>query len=127
MAVMRTVGNGHALPPHAHVREEDCRYVVELDVSDFTQRELTVEALGPIVTVRGEQTELKEDEGLAFRVRERLEESFRLPDDVDPDGLTVRYRHGLLEIHVPRRRLARREVPVESASAFAVNPDAAAC
>jgi HSP20 family protein len=121
------VGNGHALPAHARVREEEGRYVVELDVSDFTDGELEVEAIGPIVTVHGEQIELDQDEGLAFHLRERFEESFRLPDDVDPDGLTAHYRHGLLEIHAPRRRLARREVRIEPASPYAVNADAAAC
>lgn len=127
MAVMRMVGNGHALPAHARVREEEGRYVVELDVSDFTDGELEVEAIGPIVTVHGEQIELDQDEGLAFHLRERFEESFRLPDDVDPDGLTAHYRHGLLEIHAPRRRLARREIRIEPGSSYAVNPDAAAC
>jgi len=127
MAVMRMVGTGHALPSHARVREEEGRYVVELDVSDFTEGELEVEAIGPIVTVRGEQIELDKDEGLAFRLRERFEESFRLPDDVDPDGLTARHRHGLPEIHAPRRRLARREIRIEPALPYAVNPDAAAC
>jgi hypothetical protein len=41
--------------------------------------------------------------------------------------LTARYRHGLLEIHAPRRRLARREIPIEPVSPYATNPDAAAC
>ena len=40
MAVMRMVGNGHALPAHTRVREEEGRYVVELEVSDFTDAEL---------------------------------------------------------------------------------------
>lgn len=127
MAVMRMAGTGRTLPAHARVREEEGRYVVELDVSDFRDGELEVEAIGPIVTVRGEQIEPAQDEGLAFRLRERFEESFRLPDDVDPDGLTAHYRHGLLEIHAPRRRLARREIRIEPASPYAMNHDAAAC
>ena len=48
MAVMRMVGTGHALPSHTRVREEECRYVVELDLSDFTDEELEVEANEPV-------------------------------------------------------------------------------
>ena len=127
MAVMRTVGNGHSLPQHARVREDGGKYVVELDVSDFTPHELTVEVLGRVVTIRGEQTETAEDEGRAFRLHERLTESFRLPDDADADRLTARYRHGVLELYAHRRELVPVEVQVEFGPTHVVNPDAAAC
>ena len=44
MAAMRAVGNGHQLPAHANVREDSGEYLIELDVSDFTESELTIEA-----------------------------------------------------------------------------------
>jgi PEP-utilizing family enzyme/Hsp20/alpha crystallin family protein len=64
VAVMRAVGY-HPLPPHARVREAETEYVVEFDVADFTGAELTVEVLGPVVTVRGEQIETEADSGLS--------------------------------------------------------------
>ena len=66
MAAMRAVGNGHQLPPHAHVREEPSEYLIQLDVSDFTENELLIEALGPQLTVRGDRLETMEDHGEAF-------------------------------------------------------------
>ena len=126
MAAMRAVGNGHKLPAHANVREQPGEYVIELDVADFTERELSVEVFGPRLTVRGEQLETKEDEGHAFRLQERLEESFRLPDDADADQIKVFYVHGRLEIHAPRARLEPRQLPIEH-PAFRVNPDAEPC
>ena len=126
MAAMRAVGNGHKLPAHANVREQSGEYVIELDVADFTESELSVEAFGPRVTVRGDQLETKEDEGLAFRLHERLEESFRLPDDADTDQVKVFYKHGTLEIHAPRVQLEPRQLPIEH-PAFRVNPNAEAC
>jgi HSP20 family molecular chaperone IbpA len=126
MAVMRMVGNGHKLPPHARVREAAGEYLIELDVSDFMEGELAVEVCGPVLTVRGDQLETKEDEGLAFRLHERLEESFRLPDDADADQIKVFYKHGTLEIHARRSRLEPRPLPIEH-PAFRVNPDAEAC
>lgn len=126
MAAMRAVGNGHQLPPHAHVREKPGEYLIQLDVSDFTESELAIEALGPQLTVRGDQLETTEDHGEAFRLHERLEESFRLPDDADADQIKVFYKHGTLEIHAPRTRLEPRRLPIEH-QRYLINPDAEAC
>ena len=123
MAVMRAVGY-HPLPPHARVRATEAEYVVELDVADFTGAELTVEALGPVVTVLGEQIETEADAGQPFRIRERLEETFRLPDDVDLSTLGAFQKHGVLELHVMRTRLERRRLPIGAGTPSLINPDA---
>ena len=127
MAVMRAVGIGHRLPAHANVRDDDHEYVIELDVSDFLESELVVDVVGPRVSVHGDQVQEQDEETVAFRLRERIEESFRLPDDADPDRLTAVYAHGTLELHVPRRPIEPRRVPIEHRSPFACNPDAQAC
>lgn len=124
MAVMRAVGY-HPLPPHARVRATDSEYIVELDVADFTVDELTIEALGPVVAVRGEQVETEADAGLPFRIQERLEESFRLPDDVALETLAATYHHGVLEIRVDHAPLVLREVAIEQRPGPLLNPDAA--
>jgi HSP20 family molecular chaperone IbpA len=126
MAVMRAVGNGHRLPAHAHVCEKAGEYVIRLDVADFIESELSIEALGPQVTVRGDQLETVEDIGKAFRLHERLQETFRLPDDAAADKVKIFYRHGTLEIHAPRTRLELRHLPIEHPS-FLINPDAEPC
>ena len=127
MTVMRTVGTGHRPPAHANVREDACGYVIQLDVSDFLESELTVEVVGQRVTVRGAQEEEPGDDTAAFRLHERLEESFRLPDDADADLIYVFYEHGALAIHVPRRRLEPRSVPIQHRSPYVVNRDAVPC
>jgi HSP20 family molecular chaperone IbpA len=127
MAAMRMVGNGHQLPPHAHVSETVDEYMIELDVSDFTQPELTVELLESELSVRGDQLETEDDNGVAFRLHERLEESFRLPPDADTAAVKVFYAHGSLEIHAPRKQLVTRAVPIERKPVHLINPEAAAC
>jgi HSP20 family molecular chaperone IbpA len=123
---MRTVGSAHHLPPHAHVRHQNGEYLIELDVSDFTEAELAIELLGRTLIVRGDQLANETDDGRAFRLHEHLEESFRLPDDAGADQIRVFYTHGTLEIHAPRVRLEPRRLSIEKRS-FAVNADAAAC
>lgn len=126
MAAMQVVGSGHKLPAHANVREEPGQYLIELDVADFTKSEITVEALGARLTVRGDQVETGEDDGAAFRLRERLEETFRLPDDADLNETKVFFKHGTVEIHAPRTRLEPRRLPFEH-PAPRVNPEAEPC
>ena len=127
MAAMRAVGDGHRLPAHANVREDDLEYVIELDVSDFLESELVIDVVGPRVTVRGNQAEEQNDDAVALRLHERLEESFRLPDDADPEQIRAFYAHGALELHVPRRNLELRHVPIEHRSPFACSPTAEPC
>jgi HSP20 family protein len=86
----------------ATVSETECQYIVNVDVRGFTRRDLTVELDGRVVTVAGES-----------RLLDVLEESFRLPDDVDPQHVVVYFDRGVLEIHAPKRGTrARRRVPV---------------
>jgi HSP20 family molecular chaperone IbpA len=126
MATMRVVGAGHKLPAHANVREEPDEYVIELDVADFTESEITLEALGPQLTVRGDQVGTSADDGRVFRMHERLEETFRLPDDADLSETRVFFKHGVVEIHAPRMHLEPRQLPFER-SPFPIDPDAEAC
>jgi HSP20 family molecular chaperone IbpA len=120
---MQAVGY-HQLPPHARVRETDRQYIIELDVADFTQAELSVEVFGPVLTVRGDQKENPGDEGRPFRIHERLEESFRLPDDADLDSMQLFYKHGVLEIRVIRIPLVSRRLRIERRRSGLMNHDA---
>ena len=124
MGVMRAVGTGHRPPSHATVRADAHEYVVELDVSDFLESELDVELLGARITVRGDQSQSSGDDATPFRLQERLEESFRLPDDVDTGRIKALYGHGTLEIRASRSRLEPRKVPIEHRSPYVGNPDA---
>lgn len=127
MPAMRVVGTGHQLSERARVRRDPDEYVIDLDVSDFKLDELSIEALGLCITVRGDQRELPGDEGRAFRIHERLEESFRLPDDADADRATVIHRHRALEIHAPRKQVHPRLLPIVREFHQLLNPDAEAC
>lgn len=126
MAAMRRVGGSFAPPSRANVYETECQYVVKLDVADFRVDELTVELLGPCLTIRGEQRAAADDCG-AFRLSERLEEAFRLPDDVDLDALRVSHAYGWLEIRAPKKPLTARIVSIETSHAVTGNPDAVPC
>ena len=124
MSAMPMVGPRRRLPPHASVNEEPEEYLIGLDVSDFALGELTVEVVGTRLVVRGDQLE-NEDVDKPFAIHERLEEWIRLPDDVDPNGVSAVYRDGTLELHARRRKIPRHPVPIERK--FLVNPTPKGC
>ena len=126
MAAMRAVGDVHRPPSHAQVHEESTKYVIELDVSDFAEDELTVVAEGPRLTVRGDQLKSPGDSDEPFRLHESLEESFQLPEDADAGHVKVFWREGTLQFQVPRIRHESRRLPIERPH-FLINPDAEAC
>jgi HSP20 family molecular chaperone IbpA len=126
MTCTRTVGNGLKPPAHANVRKLQGAYLIELDVADFTESEVAVEVFGRQLMIRGDQIETSDDDGKAFRLHERLEESFRLPDDADVQRIKVFYKHGTLEIHVPRMHLKPQQLPIEHQT-DRFNPNAEAC
>jgi HSP20 family molecular chaperone IbpA len=125
MATAQAVGIG-SRAARAVVRKGADEYVIELDLADFTNGVLSVDACGPRLTVRGDALETEEDENFEFRFHEELEESFRLPDDADPDRIKVFYEHGTLAIHAPRVQLKARRLPIEPAPPL-VNPHATPC
>jgi HSP20 family molecular chaperone IbpA len=113
MAVMRTMGLAPVLPADATVTATPKEYVVSLPVVGFAQEELEVELADRVVTVRGDQVHTNGDSG-TFKLHERIEESFRLPGDVDTDRVSAMYAHRTLEVHAPRVSSppTRRKVPI---------------
>jgi len=113
MTAMRTMGLAPTLPVDATVTETSREYVVSLAVPGFAEEELEVLLTDRTLTVRGDQKRTSADGG-SFKLHEKLEESFRLPVDVDSDRLTATFRHGALEIHAPRTSARRgtRRVPI---------------
>jgi HSP20 family molecular chaperone IbpA len=123
---MQVVGTGHRLTAHAKVREETGKYVIELDVAGFTEPELSIGAVGRVVTVLGDQLETAGDDGAPLRLHERLVETFRLPDDAVPERIKAFHKQGTLEIHAPRARLEPHRIAIEHPK-YRINPDAAPC
>jgi HSP20 family protein len=132
MAPMQTVGLARALPRSTNITKAENEYLVELDVSDFAASDLTVELEGRELTVVGDQRRSAGGPAASFRLHERLEEAFRLPEDVDAPRVTALFDHGLLEIHAPkfvRTGERKRTVPVvrKGHRRGCINADATPC
>lgn len=103
-----TISYIQTFPPHGKVVEDPDEYVVELDVPEFTEDELNVQVDGDVVTVVADQHRSRRE---TLLLSERMEESFRVPEDASTADIETRFRDAKFEIHIPRHR-------------FEINPEA---
>jgi len=90
--------------PAADVYIAEGKYVIELEVPGFVEKELTLEVTGRLLTITGKHAEEKETTK-TFRLHERIENEFErtfmLPSDVDVEKITSTFANGVLKVHAP--------------------------
>ncbi len=107
----------HAWMPAFDIEETDDAYVLRGDVPGTAQKDIEVRFDDGILTVRGERTAPEAE--VRFRRSERshgrFERRFRLPEEVDPEGMKASYLNGVLEITLSKRE------PVDTSRLIPVN------
>ena len=97
--------------PAADVYETDAEYIFELEVPGFEEEKLSVEVVDHTLTVKGERTEEKEEQGKTFRLQERLakefERRFELPLEADAAEIAADFKAGVLTVHAPKAKAAK--------------------
>lgn len=105
--------------PLVDIKEEPDRFVIKADVPGVKPEEIEVTMENGMLTIRGERTaEEKEDKDGYHRVersRGSFYRRFGMPDTADPDHIKAASRHGVLEIEIPKRAVAKaRKIDVKS-------------
>jgi HSP20 family protein len=89
------------------IKEEPERYILWADLPGISSDSIGITMENGILTLKGErQTEASvRREGLkrVERVYGSFYRRFSLPDTADADGITARYRKGVLEISIPKK------------------------
>jgi HSP20 family molecular chaperone IbpA len=93
--------------PAIDVREEDNAYVVEADMPGMREDDIDVRVDGRTLTVAGsteQKDEERDEEGYIMRERRRsaMRRSLTLPTNADTEGISARFRDGVLEVTVPK-------------------------
>jgi len=99
-----------ALPsvPQLQVQQADQEVCIRVEVPGVSPEDLSVTVDGNLLTIKAVHRG-QEDESVAT-----CERSFTLPSSVDPEQVTAHYRHGVLEIRLPRAEGRRsRQVPID--------------
>lgn len=100
-----------AWAPIADVIETNNALLIKVEVPGMTDKDVTVELEGNVLTIRGErkvETDVKEKD---FRRAERaygaFTRTFALPNNIDLDKITATTNNGLLEIEIPKKESAK--------------------
>ncbi|MBM5810933.1 MAG: Hsp20/alpha crystallin family protein [Gammaproteobacteria bacterium] len=114
-AGVRLASRGTYPPMNVGLTPENVEIYLFAAGLDPAQLEISVEK--NLLTVAGER-KVPEQKGATWYRQERFDGAFRrvisLPDDVDPERVTAKYRDGVLQITAGRRQTARaRQIQIQ--------------
>lgn len=93
--------------PPADISETDDAYLIELDLPSVPRDAINVTVKDGVLTVSGERKPASDGDARRHRVERRYGEffrSFRLPEDVDGDGIAASFKDGSLSLSVRKRQ-----------------------
>lgn len=106
------------LTPAVDVYEDDSKIVLKTDLPGLEESEIDVSISRDVLTIKGEKKQEHEDKDQNWHRIERRYGSFvrtlTLPESVDADKVTAKYKNGVLEITAPKTEKAKtKKVKVE--------------
>src|SRR5687767_13298100 len=105
--VNRFPKNSVAWLPSVDVREEENRYVVQVDLPGVDSKNIEITAEKGVLTIKGERKseEKKTEHGYerVERVAGTFLRRFTLPDTAQTDAITAKQANGVLEVSIPKQ------------------------
>lgn len=104
--------------PAVDLYEDDDKVVVKADLPGVDEKGINVSIVDNVLTLKGEKKHEHEDKGQNWRRIERSYGSFvrtlALPESIDAEKVTAKYKNGVLEITAPKTEKAKtKKVAVE--------------
>jgi HSP20 family protein len=103
---------GDWIPP-MDIAETANAYTVKAELPGLDPKEIDVQVIGDLLTVRGERKQEREEKKENYLRTERVYGSFsrtiRLPAPVDPKGVEARYTAGVLTIQLPKTQESQKK------------------
>ena len=101
------VNSAVAWLPSVDVREEDARFVVQVDLPGVENKDIEITAEKGVLTVRGERRSEKKANADGYARVERASGTFlrrfTLPETADAEAIKASHVNGVLEISIPKR------------------------
>ncbi len=100
--------SGLVLRPNIDIAESKKAYRISVEVPGVDEQDIDLTLDGDALIISGEKRQESEDDEDGYHRVERSYGSFRrvltLPTDADPDGISAKFRNGVLKIEIPRTR-----------------------
>jgi HSP20 family protein len=96
--------------PSVDISENDKEFTLLADIPGVKPDEIEISMEKGVLTIKGERSSEKVDEGENFRRVEResgqFYRRFTLPDSADADKIEAKSEHGVLKITIPKQEVA---------------------
>jgi HSP20 family protein len=111
-------GSSAMWAPQTDLMETDDAFQLRLDVPGMSKDDIDINLQNGTLTVSGERTSERTDEGEEYVRVERafgtFHRTFSLPDAVDEENIQATYENGVLSIHVPKtEESSRRQIEIQ--------------
>ena len=106
--------------PQVDLSESEDAFHVVADVPGVNPEEIEISLHNGVLTIRGDRDSEKEVSGKNYTRRERSKgtfmRQFNLPDSADAESVTAKSEHGVLQVTIPKAKMAKPiSISVESA------------
>lgn len=96
--------------PAVDIKEEKDRFLVIADIPGVKKEDIHISLEHDILTIHGsrsfEKTEKREDYSRIERSQGQFYRRFSLPQTADDAKISAKYKHGVLEISIPKKKAA---------------------
>jgi HSP20 family protein len=97
---------GRNWAPAVDIQEKDDRYVVQADLPGMSKKDIHINVKDNVLTIEGERKYEKEDKRDNYHRIERsygtFKRCFRLPEEVQENKITAKFKDGVLTIDLPK-------------------------
>ncbi len=94
--------------------EHDNAYEIHADLPGMDEKDIKVNVVGAVLTIKGEKHEEKEEKKRDFHMRERrfgsFERALHVPEGVDADKIEASFKKGVLTVTLPKTAEAQKPV-----------------
>ena len=97
--------------PLVDITEDDQEYLFKADLPDVKKGDVKVTIENGLLSISGERKTETEEKKRKFHRLERFfgrfERTFTVPEDADTKKIVAQFRDGVLQVHLPKRLIAK--------------------
>jgi HSP20 family protein len=97
--------------PTANVTESEREFLIKAELPEVQKEDVKITLDGDVITISGERKKEREEKNAnEIRVESfygTFSRSFRLPDNVDVNGIKAESKDGVLRLHIPKTEAAK--------------------
>lgn len=93
--------------PSVEIAASDTEYTVNIELPGVSEKDVSVEVAGDTLRISGEKKQEKEEKSKDYYRSERAYGAFEriltLPEDANADGISAKFKNGVLTVTIPRK------------------------